>query len=74
MQEKIAADTQYAVGAFDAIAGLLAIIAKHQGLDLKDDLGKLVESAKVYHPKLEAHRANGFENAIAKFESVFRQR
>ena len=54
MQEKIAADTQYAVGAFDAIAGLLAIIAKHQGLDLKDDLGKTSRKApKCIIPNLK---------------------
>ena len=71
VEEKIASDTQYAVGAFDAIAALLAIIARHQGLDLRNDLEKLDKRNALLHPKLEADRVNGSMNVIGTFQDVF---
>ena len=72
MEKQIGADTQYAVGAFDALAGLLGIIAKHQRLNLKGDLDKLLESSNVFHSELEAHRLNGYTNTINSFTNEFR--
>ena len=71
MEEKVAADVQYAVGAFVAIASLLAVIANHQGLDLRGDLTKLSERAGIFNPELEAHKLNGYSDTVAVFRDVF---
>ena len=73
MEEKIAADAQYAAGAFDAIACLLATIARHQGLSVKDDVNKLRERVNILHPELEAHRITGYMNTIDVFQHAFGQ-
>ena len=71
MEEKIAADAQYAVGAFDALACLLATIARHQGLSLKDDVNELRKRVEILHPEHEAHRRIGYENTIDVFSHAF---
>ena len=71
--EKIAADAQYSVGAFDAISGLLAIIVHAQGLDIDDDLITLQEGSQVFHSELEASRMSGFDNTVGHFRSVLRE-
>ncbi len=69
--KQVAADTQYAVGAFDAIAELLAVIARHQGLELNDDIEGLLGRASLLHDELEAHKRNGFVNTISVFYDVY---
>ena len=61
----------YSVGAFDAIARLLAVVARHQDLDLKEDIFDVLEMANIYAPTLEANRRDGFENVIAAFRHEF---
>ena len=49
----------------------MGIIAKHQGLDLREDLWKLEGIANTYHPEVEKHRLNGFSNTLAPFRQNF---
>ncbi len=69
--KQVAADTQYAVGAFDAIAELLAVIARHQGLELHADIEGLLGRANLLSDEVEAHRKNGFVDTISVFDDVY---
>ncbi len=69
--KQVAADTQYAVGAFDAITDLLAVMARHQGLELDDDIEGLLGRADLLSDEVEAHRKLGFMNTISVFNDVY---
>ncbi len=68
---QVAADTQYALGAFDAIAELLAVMAQKQGLELDDDIAGLLARANLLSDEFQAHRKTGFVDTIAIFDSVY---
>lgn len=68
---KLEADTQYAVGAFDALAELLAVMARHQGLDILKDVNGLFERDAILHKEHEKHRSNGFVNVLSVFNDVY---
>lgn len=66
------AEAQYHVGCWDALSSLLALMARHQGLDLEDDLARLLRRTEIYHPEREAGRREGFENTVTHFLHVYR--
>ena len=66
--EGIRSDTLYAVGASDAIAGILAIMANRLDLD-EQDIAALGERCRIYHPEHEADRRAGFTNIVDAFRS-----
>ena len=68
--EQIAEDAQYALGSFDAIAVLLAMIARQIGLDPKD-LNGVIERGAIYHGELEGCRATGYNNVVDTFRSAY---
>ena len=72
--EEAASAARYSVGASDAIARLLALIARHQGLDLNADIPEVMKMANMYHRLREADRINGFENVVSAFRHEFNRK
>ena len=70
-EDKARANTEYAVGSFDALSVLLAVIARRLDLELEDDLLDLQGRTEILHPELEKHRINGYADTIGVFQSAY---
>ena len=71
--QQIDAHYQYVAGAFDALAAILATMARHQGLELRSDLEQLENRLRIYHTESEASRRNGYENVLDVFRHAYGQ-
>ena len=71
LQSKIAEQEQYMIGAFDAVARLLATMAKHQGLPMNESQMELGGILNIYEPTTEEDKALGYGNVIGLFYNSF---
>lgn len=59
-------------GGVDALARILGMLARHQGID-RDDLSALSVPADFLHPEHEGRRRDAYEDTIAVFIDQLRK-
>lgn len=71
--KQVSADTQELTGAIEAIARILAVMAKHQELEIEDDVLSLFKLAGTYNSR-EEPRKTGYTNTLGSFFSEYSRR
>ena len=63
----------YGVGAYDALARLLALVARQQGSISMDEISEVLRVSEIYHPTHEASREEGYSNVVIAFRDEYRK-
>ena len=61
----------YGVGAYDAIARLLGLMARQQASITNEEISEVLGMVDIYSSEREASRREGYENVIIAFRAEY---